>query len=85
MFTKNDEMGQAATGYFKHIFFVDPSLDATPIIHLVDPIINNETNEMLCAEFTEKEISDALFQICPLRHRAPMGFPLVSFSVTGGP
>ena len=34
-------MGRAATEYFKHIYTIDPSLDAVPVSDLMDPIIND--------------------------------------------
>jgi hypothetical protein len=37
--------------------------------------IDAEMNDKLCAPFTEKEISDALFQIGPLKAPGPDGFP----------
>jgi hypothetical protein len=40
-----------------------------------DECISVEENEKLCCEFTEKEISDALFQIGPLKAPGPDGFP----------
>lgn len=63
----NAKMGHAAIEYFQHIFIVDQSLDALPIVDLIDHVINDDTNASLCAEFFDKEISDALFQIAPLK------------------
>jgi hypothetical protein len=37
--------------------------------------VDEETNEKLCAPFTEKEINDALFPIGPLKAPGPDGFP----------
>ena len=39
---------------------------------------------MLCKEFTEKEISDALFQIGPLKAPGPDGFPARFFQRNWG-
>ena len=67
-------MGRAAMDYFKNIFTSVPSVDPSPIINLVQSVIDEDTNASLCADFTEKEISDALFQIGPLKALGPDGF-----------
>jgi hypothetical protein len=41
-------------------------------------------NEKLCADFTEKEIGDALFQIGPLKAPGPDGFPARFFQRNWG-
>jgi hypothetical protein len=60
-------MGQMATEYFKSLFTADVNLIAGPVIGLFEEKITQGMNEKLCAEFTDKEISDALFQIGPLK------------------
>ena len=75
VFTDNKDMGQAASTYFEYIYSADSNLHVTPIIDLIHPVISDETNGKLCAEFSEKEISDALFQIGPLKAPGPDGFP----------
>ena len=45
------------------------------VVDLFHTIITDANNEKLCAEFSEKEISDALFQIGPLKAPGPDGFP----------
>ena len=61
VFTGEEAMGRAAMDYFKNIFTSVPSVDPSPIINLVQSVIDEDTNASLCADFTEKEISDALF------------------------
>jgi hypothetical protein len=46
--------------------------------------VSDETKEKLCDEFTEKEISDALFQIVPLKAPGPDGFPARFFQRNWG-
>jgi hypothetical protein len=41
--------------------------------------ISEETNASLCKGFSEEEISDALFQIGPLKAPGPDGFPVMFF------
>ena len=80
-FTGEEAMGQAAMDYFKNIFTSVPSVDPSPIINLVQSVIDEDTNASLCADFTEKEISDALFQIGPVRPQVRMVFILIFFNI----
>ncbi|XP_071681896.1 uncharacterized protein [Lolium perenne] len=61
--------------YFQKLFTVDPSLNADPIIQLIEPKVGDEINGKLCADFSDKEIADALFQIGPLKAPGKDGFP----------
>jgi hypothetical protein len=45
------------------------------LLNLTETKVSYEMNEQLCKEFTEKEISDALFQMGPLKAPGPDGFP----------
>lgn len=67
-FTESKEMGVAAISYFVDIFSADPSLD-------INPLVGDATNDALCAEFSDKEIADAMFQIGSLKAPGPDGFP----------
>ena len=58
-------MGKLTTDYFCNLFSANTSLDATPVIDLVQPLVAEEDNIKLRALFTDQEISDALFQIGP--------------------
>jgi hypothetical protein len=73
-----------ATDYFQKLFTADDSLDPSPVIELLEPCISEGTNESLCAEFSDKEISDALFQIGPLKAPGPDGFPARFFQRNWG-
>ena len=68
-------MWEVANSYFHDIFTADPTLNAAPILELINPVVTEEDNTKLCAPFTDKEISDALFQIGPLKAPGPDGFP----------
>ena len=56
-------MTAMATEYFQNMFIADASLCADPIIDLIDTRVTDLMNEGLCADFSDKEIADALFQI----------------------
>ena len=66
VYTDTDTMSNMATSYFKEIFTAAPSLEASGVVDLVNMVITDNDNDKLCAEFTDQEISDALFQIGPL-------------------
>jgi hypothetical protein len=45
------------------------------ITSLLQPIISQEMNAGLCKEFPDEEISNAMFQIGPVKAPGPDGFP----------
>jgi len=45
--------------------------------------VTDDMNNFLCAPFTENEVKNALFQMCPTKSPGPDGFPAHFFSVTG--
>jgi hypothetical protein len=49
---------------------IDPSI----VTDLIQQRVNDIINESLCAPFSEKDISDALFQIGPLKAPGTDGF-----------
>jgi hypothetical protein len=72
---RNKIMQCMVVSYFKSLYTRDPSLDSTPITSLIPEQISEEMNESLCKDFTDEEISDALFQIGPIKAPGPDGFP----------
>lgn len=68
-------MGSLVNDYFQNIFSADSSLDAAPVVDLLQRSVSEEDNDRLCAPFSDKEISDAMFQIGPLKAPGPDGFP----------
>jgi hypothetical protein len=54
-------MGKLVNEYFEGLFTADNSLDPNLILPLIEPSVSQETNEHLTKDFTDKEISDALF------------------------
>jgi hypothetical protein len=54
------------------------------VVNLFEASISEDMNEQLCKPFTEKEISDALFQIGPLKAPGPDGFPARFFQRNWG-
>jgi hypothetical protein len=68
-------MERMATSYFKELFTRDPNLDYDELLNLLQAKVTNEMNDNLCKDFSEEEISDALFQIGPLKVPGIDGFP----------
>lgn len=74
-----EAMGKVANEYFHNIFAADPSLVASPILDLIEEKVSMQDNMKLCAPFSDKEISEAMFQIGPLKAPGPDGFPACFF------
>ncbi|XP_073355415.1 uncharacterized protein [Aegilops tauschii subsp. strangulata] len=69
------ELESMATAYFQNLFTRDPNLNPEEIVALFESKVSVEMNERLCKEFTASEISDALFEIGPLKAPGIDGFP----------
>ena len=80
--TNGNELAQLATDFFGDLYKRDISLDPAILLNLLDNVVTEEMNESLCRQFSAEEISDALFQIGPLKAPGPDGFP-GSSNVTG--
>jgi hypothetical protein len=61
------DMERMATSYFKELFTRDPTLNAEHLTSLFQEKVTMQMNEELCHEFTEEEISDALFSDRPIK------------------
>lgn len=68
-------MLKMAREHFENTFMADPNVDPEEVIHMFQAKVSPDMNDKLCAPFTDKEISDALFQIGPLKAPGPDGFP----------
>ena len=77
-------MSRIANDYFHKIFSADTSLDASAVTGLFEQVVSPADNARLCAPFTDDEISDAMFQIGPLKAPGPDGFPARFFQRNWG-
>ena len=64
-----------ASSFFKEVYTKDPTLDPEGVLSSILPKVTMEMNDALQKQFSEKEVSDALFQIGPLKAPGPDGFP----------
>ncbi|KAG2598477.1 hypothetical protein PVAP13_5KG367307, partial [Panicum virgatum] len=69
------EMEAMATKFFQDLYMKDTSVKPESIADMIEPLLTQDMNEILCKPFTNEEISDALFQIGPLKAPGPDGFP----------
>jgi hypothetical protein len=68
------EMKQMVVQYFADLYSAEQEVQPNRVLHLIEPKITQEMNEDLCRHFTENKISDALFQMGPLKALGPDGF-----------
>uniref|UniRef100_A0A452XL47 Reverse transcriptase domain-containing protein n=1 Tax=Aegilops tauschii subsp. strangulata TaxID=200361 RepID=A0A452XL47_AEGTS len=60
---------------FQEIFTKDPTLSSGEVLDCIEPRVTTTMNESLCKAYIEEEISNALFQIGPLKAPGCDGFP----------
>jgi hypothetical protein len=64
-----------ALEFFQSLFTKEEIVYPAIIRDCMHSCIDGDMNARLCAPFSEKEISDSLFQIGPLKAPGPDGFP----------
>jgi hypothetical protein len=69
------EMQHMATEYFTNLFLRDEGVNPEELVNVFDPVITVEMNFGLTKAYIAEEVSDALFQIGPLKAPGPDGFP----------
>ena len=69
------EMEALATSFFQNLYTANQGVQPDIILDKIEPLITEQLNEMLCSEFSDEEISNALFQIGPLKAPGADGFP----------
>ena len=70
-----DKLQEMTTSFFKQLYTKEEGVDPKVIVDYLNERVTAEMNASLVKDFTEKEISDALFQIGPLKAPGPDGFP----------
>jgi hypothetical protein len=82
--TNRHPIPRAAPGFFQSLFTQEELVDPAIITDCMQSCIDADMNANFCAPFSEKEISDALFQISPLKAPGPDGFPARFFAAELG-
>ena len=77
-------MAGMINNYFSDLYTKDPTVVLQEVTHLFDQCITDDMNDTLCKPFTEEEISNALFQIGPLKTPGPDGLPARFFQRNWG-
>ncbi|KAK1630226.1 hypothetical protein QYE76_004541 [Lolium multiflorum] len=72
------------TDFFTELYKADPTVQPGTISQTLTGKIDDDKNKTLCADFTEEEISFALFQIGPTKAPGPDGFPACFFQRNWG-
>lgn len=72
---KQEDIQSMTTSFFKDLYTRDENVIPQEVLEMLTAKVTPEMNEGLTKEFTEKEISDAMFQIGPLKAPGPNGFP----------
>jgi hypothetical protein len=68
-------MGKLTNEFFSKLYTKDDSVNPILITEHLQKRVNADMNLNLCRDFSNDEISDALFQIGPLKAPRPDGFP----------
>lgn len=78
------QMAAMAQDFFKSLYSRDDNVNPEALVSLLQQGVSSEMNEMLCMEFSDEEIGNALFQIGPLKAPGPDGFPARFFQRNWG-
>ena len=82
--TSQAELEGMDTQFFQNLFSREPNLNPSDIVNLFEKKVSEDMNEALCKEFSDKEISDALFEIGPLKAPGTDGFPARFYQTNWG-
>jgi len=79
-----NQLAAMATDFFRALYTKDANVEPDHLVSMLDTRVTDEMNDDLCREFTDQEISDALFQIEPLKAPGPDGLPARFFQHNWG-
>jgi hypothetical protein len=73
--TDKKKLEEMTIGFFQQLYTADSGVCPNELLQLIEPNISEETNNMLCRDFSDEEIVGALFQIGPSKAPGTDGFP----------
>jgi hypothetical protein len=76
-------MKDLTVAFFEDLYMVGHEVNPHQVLSLVELRVSQGMHEELSKEFLDKEISDALFQMGPLKAPGPDVFPVRFYKNTG--
>jgi exonuclease III len=73
------QLKEHVAAYFFNMFSSTAEQDSEEIIRAVHPKVTKDMNNILCAEYTEEEVRNAMFNIGDLKAPGPDGMPSIFY------